>query len=65
MTKCEQPAVFRYAWPGRDESFICIDHAQRLSRVAEAMGLYVQLIPLSGDEQRKVSCSLKTERRDE
>lgn len=57
--KCQQQAVFRYTWPGHDESFICIDHAVQMQGVAQAMGLYLQLIPLSGDDQLKVSCSQK------
>ena len=55
--KCNQQALFRYTWAGRDESFCCLEHAQQLQGVAQAIGYYVQLIPLSGDEQMKVSCS--------
>ena len=55
--KCNQHALFRYTWAGRDESFCCLEHAQQLQGVAQAIGYYVQLIPLSGDEQMKVSCS--------
>jgi hypothetical protein len=54
--KCNQQALFRYTWAGRDESFCCLEHAQQLQGVAQAIGYYVQLIPLSGDEQMKVSC---------
>lgn len=57
--QCQQQALFRYTWPSRDESFICLEHAQQLQNVANAMGLYIQLIPLSGDEQARVSCSQK------
>ena len=57
MAKCKNQAVFRFTWPGRDESFICIEHAPKLKGVADAMGFYIQLIPLSGDEQIKVTCS--------
>ena len=57
MAQCQQQALFRYTWPGRDESFICLEHAQQLRNVAEAMGFHIQLIPLSGDEQAGVSCS--------
>jgi len=55
-TKCNQQALFRYTWAGRDESFCCLEHAQQLQGVAQVIGYYVQLIPLSGDEQMKVSC---------
>ena len=54
--KCDQQALFRYTWAGRNESFCCLEHAQQLQGVAQAIGYYVQLIPLSGDEQMKVSC---------
>jgi hypothetical protein len=54
---CTQQAVFRYTWAGRDESYCCVEHAQQLQAVARAMSYYVQLIPLSGDEQMNVSCS--------
>lgn len=57
MTKCQEQALFRYTWAGRDESFCCLTHAQQIQGVAQVMGYYVQLmIPLSGDEQTKVSC---------
>ena len=57
MAQCQQQALFRYTWPGRDESFICLEHAQQLRNVAKAMGLHIQLTPLSGDEQAEASCS--------
>jgi len=44
---CGQHAAFRYTWPGSDESYCCIDHALQLRAVAEAIGCYVQLIPLT------------------
>jgi hypothetical protein len=47
--KCEKDAAFRYTWPGRDESFICTDHAPKLKAVASAMGLPLQLIPIDDE----------------
>ena len=44
---CGEHAAFRYTWPGKDEAHICVNCAVRLQAVANAMGLYVQLIPLS------------------
>ena len=55
--KCNQQALFRYTWAGQDEKYCCLEHAQKLQGVAQAIGYYVQLIPLSGDEQMKVSCT--------
>lgn len=45
-TICGKDAVYRYTWPGRDESFICEQHSIALQNVAKAIGLYVQLIPV-------------------
>ena len=43
---CEQPAAFRFTWPGRDEAGICTEHERKMRGVAAAMGLYVQTIPI-------------------
>ena len=56
-TKCQEPAVFRYTWPGKDEACICLVHAQGLKQIASAMGFYIQLIPLSDKEQETAHCS--------
>ena len=48
--KCKEPALFRYTWPGQDESYICLDHALKLDNVANSIGLYLQLIQLSTNE---------------
>ena len=45
--RCGEHAAFRYTWPGRDESHICINCAVQMQAITNAMGLYVQLIPLS------------------
>lgn len=57
MAKCPHQARFRYTWPGRDEGFICSEHAQQLQYVAVTTGFRLQLIPLSADEQAQASCS--------
>jgi hypothetical protein len=44
---CGDDAAFRFTWPGKDEAGICKAHAPKLMGVAEAMGMYVQLIPLA------------------
>jgi len=61
MAQCQQQAAFRYTWPGTDESFICSEHAKKLRNVAAALGLHLQLIPLSEDEQAQASCSQNLE----
>lgn len=47
MKDCGQHAAFRFTWPGKDEAFTCVDHAMQLAGVANAIGLHLQLIPLS------------------
>jgi len=44
---CQNQAEYRYTWPGKDESLICEDHAISLKDVANALGVYLQIIPLS------------------
>jgi len=44
---CDNRAKFRYTWPGRDEALICDDHVEKLRAVASAIGLPLQIIPLS------------------
>jgi hypothetical protein len=44
--KCDKPAMFRYTWPGKDESFICLEHAPKIKVVANTIGLHLQLIPV-------------------
>lgn len=46
---CENAAAFRYTWPGKNESVICTEHSTALLRVASAIGMHVQLIPLASD----------------
>jgi hypothetical protein len=65
MAKCNQTPVFRYTWPGRPESFACLEHAQGISAVAQAIGLFLQFIPLSGEQQAKVSCQNEVKEEEE
>ena len=53
MAKCENEAAYRYTWPGHDESFICEEHSKKLLAVANAMGMYLQLVPLEENEKEK------------
>jgi len=45
--KCQNKAAYRYTWAGRDEAICCEKHAIGIKRIGEAMGYYIQLIPLS------------------
>jgi hypothetical protein len=45
--ECGEIAAMRFTWPGSDESFCCIEHAMQLQKVAKAMGLHLQMIPVS------------------
>lgn len=49
--KCNRQAVFRYTWPGQDESFCCVGHGQGIQAVAQAIGSHLQLIPLPDDTE--------------
>lgn len=44
---CGLDATFRYTWPGRDEAVVCVVCAAKLKAVADAIGLHLQLIPLT------------------
>ena len=46
---CENKATYRFTWPGQDESFICGTHVNWLERVAKAIELPLQVIPLGDD----------------
>jgi hypothetical protein len=50
QSDCDSPPVFRFTWPGKDEARICAIHAVKLRGVANAMGLYVQLIQLTPED---------------
>ena len=47
---CKNLARYRYTWPGSDESLICDEHVGRLRGLANAMGLHLQVIPLSEED---------------
>lgn len=44
--RCGKPGAYRFTWPGRDEAYICEEHKPKLERVAEAIGLRLQIIPV-------------------
>jgi hypothetical protein len=43
--ECGNPANIRYTWPGQDEVTVCIECADKAQRIAQAMGLHLQMIP--------------------
>ena len=46
QTTCQNFATFRYTWPGKDEAFCCTMHANGIQAVANAIGMYQQMIPI-------------------
>lgn len=50
---CRNYAALKYTWPGRDESAICAEHAPKLRGIANAIGLYVQLLPVTPEEHER------------
>ena len=57
---CNNKAIYRYTWPGRDESFICERHVSWLKKVANAMGFSLQVIPLTEEQlEGGVPCNQK------
>ncbi len=53
QNKCEAEAGWRFTWPGRNEMLVCRECAKKASRVADAMGFDLQVIPLSPEAQRE------------
>lgn len=47
---CTNKALYRYTWPGQNESGICEFHKPKLENIANAMGLPLQIIPLTVNE---------------
>ncbi len=48
--ECGNLANIRYTWPGKAEAIVCVDCAKKVQNVALAIGLPLQLIPLSGQD---------------
>lgn len=48
---CPQSAKYRFTWPGHDEAYICDLHVGHLKKVAEALALHLQVIPLIEDTE--------------
>ena len=55
--RCTNPADFMFSWPGKAPSFICNEHVPKLRAVANAMGMKVNIIPLSkADKDMGIKC---------
>lgn len=50
---CKNYAATKYTWPGRDQSAVCAEHLPKLLGVANAIGLYVQVLPISVEEHER------------
>jgi len=59
---CDNPAKYRFTWPGRDESFVCEDHVVKLKSVANAMGFHLSVTPLSEQDLKLgLTCSQESD----
>jgi hypothetical protein len=58
--RCGNQATLRYTWPGRDESYICDSCADKLDAVAQAIGLHIQLLPISADAGQQCEQQVKS-----
>ncbi len=45
--RCGELANIRYTWPGKDEVIACVNCAQKAANVANAIGLHLQLVPVT------------------
>ena len=48
--KCGSPAMYRYTWPGKDESLACVLCAIKLQKIAHAIGLQLHMIKLNQED---------------
>ena len=53
---CSELAVYRYAWPGREEVLVCADHAIKLHNMASEKGINFFLAPLRSEELDNKPC---------
>lgn len=47
---CDEPAAWTFTWPGKDRAGICDKHKPKLCAIANAMGLYIQVLPIAERE---------------
>ena len=50
QANCPNDGAYRFTWPGQKEAHICEEHVAKLRGVANAMGLPLQIIPLTPAE---------------
>jgi hypothetical protein len=51
---CSEDAYYRYTWPGNDESYICKNHARKITNISNAMGFHIQMIPLEKENNEQL-----------
>jgi hypothetical protein len=47
QANCSNVASYLFTWPGSDEAGICAEHVGKLRGIAAAMGLPLQVKPLT------------------
>lgn len=48
--ECGNLANIRYTWPGKNEVVVCIDCAQVAQTIAKALGMHLQVIPVTSKD---------------
>ena len=54
---CKNYAALKYTWPGRDQAAICAEHAPKLKATANALGLHLQLLPVTVEDHERTALS--------
>ena len=54
--RCPNVASHRFTWPGREESFVCLGHYEKVRNISSAMGFPCQLIPIHESEHDGELC---------
>lgn len=63
MSTCPNRAKYRYTWPGRAESFVCMGHVDKIQAIAQAIGMHLDIHPIHESDfdgeicQQKLSIS--------
>ncbi len=58
--KCGAPAMYRYTWPGKNESLVCITCALKIRIIGTSIGLSLQMIKLSNEDMLNGLTCLQT-----